>query len=195
MGTRSLTCVVLDGKFKVAQYGQFDGYPSGQGKTALEIMRKILKENQLERFKEKVRALSQLTEAEHKQLWIDVGADPSKDSVSMEIGYGYAFEAKHPELSRRTGAEILSLVLNRDITCVQIREDFANDSLFCEWCYVIDLDQGLFEVYRGFQKRPHSDGRFAKNTCKHSGYYPVGLVKSYSLKTLPTADVFVQDNS
>lgn len=46
MGTRSLTCVVLDDQFKIAQYGQFDGYPSGQGKTALEIMRKILKENQ-----------------------------------------------------------------------------------------------------------------------------------------------------
>lgn len=183
MGTRSLTCVVLDGKFKVAQYGQFDGYPSGQGTTALEIMRNIVNENQLERFKEKVRALSQLTDAELTQA----------DYVSMEIGN--AFDEQHPELSRRTGAEILSLVLNSDITCVQIREDFANDSLFCEWCYVIDLDQGLFEVYRGFQMRPHSDGRFAKNTCKHSGYYPVGLVKSYSLKTLPTADVFVQDNS
>jgi len=189
MGTRSLTCVVLDGKFKIAQYGQFDGYPSGQGSTALSIMREIVTQNKLDRFTDKVRALTKLTADQHKQLWIDVGADPNKDYVSMEIGN--AFDAKHPELSRRTGAEILSLVLNRDITCVQI----SDDSLFCEWCYVIDLDQGLFEVYRGFQKRPHSDGRFAKNACDSSGYYPVGLVKSYSLKTLPTTDVFVQDNS
>lgn len=58
-----------------------------------------------------------------------------------------------------------------------------------------DLDNGLFEVYRGFQKRPHQQGRFAKNACESSGYYPVGLVKSYSLKALPTTDVFVQDNS
>lgn len=191
MGTRSLTCVVLDGKFKVAQYGQFDGYPSGQGNTALEIMRKILQENQLERFKEKVRALSQLTEAEHKQLWIDVGADPSKDYVSLEIGN--AFDEKHPELSRRTAAEILGLVMYRDISRVQLSEDFAHDSLFCEWAYVVDLDQGIFEVHKGFAKSPHSEGRFAHGKCESSGYYPVRLAKSYKLDALPSADEFEAD--
>ena len=35
MGTRNLTCVVLDGKYVVSSYGQWDGYPSGQGKTIL----------------------------------------------------------------------------------------------------------------------------------------------------------------
>ena len=28
MGTRNLTCVFKDGEYKVAQYGQWDGYPS-----------------------------------------------------------------------------------------------------------------------------------------------------------------------
>ena len=193
MGTRSLTCVVLDCKMKVAQYGQFDGYPSGQGKTALEIMRKILKENQLERFKEKVRALSQLTEAEHKQLWIDAGADPNNDYVSMEIGN--AFDEKHPELSWRTGANILGLVMYRDISRVQLSEDFANDSLFCEWSYVIDLDQGIFEVHRGLVTSPHSNGRFANGKCESSGYYPVQLATSYKLDTLPSVDDFLRDNN
>jgi hypothetical protein len=182
---------VLDGKFKVAQYGQFDGYPSGQGKTALEIMRKILKENQLERFKEKVRALSQLTDAEHKQLWIDVGADPSKDYVSLEIGN--AFDQKHPELSRRTAAEILGLVMYRDIARVKLSEDFAHNSPFCEWAYVVDLDQGIFEVHEGFVKSPHSEGRFASGKCESSGYYPVRLAKSYKLDALPSADDFEAD--
>jgi len=36
MGTRNLTKVIdRDGVVKVAQYGQWDGYPSGQGVTAL----------------------------------------------------------------------------------------------------------------------------------------------------------------
>lgn len=38
MGTRNLTCVVLDGEYKVAQYGQWDGYPEGQGRTILEFL-------------------------------------------------------------------------------------------------------------------------------------------------------------
>ena len=32
MGTRHLIIVKSEGKTKVAQYGQWDGYPTGQGK-------------------------------------------------------------------------------------------------------------------------------------------------------------------
>jgi hypothetical protein len=39
MGTRNLTRVICDGKTKVAQYGQWDGYPEGQGKTVLNFLR------------------------------------------------------------------------------------------------------------------------------------------------------------
>lgn len=38
MGTRNLTCVVVDGEMKVAQYGQWDGYPEGQGATCCEFI-------------------------------------------------------------------------------------------------------------------------------------------------------------
>ena len=31
MGTRHMIAVVSDDKYRVAQYGQWDGYPSGQG--------------------------------------------------------------------------------------------------------------------------------------------------------------------
>ena len=39
MGTRNLSCAYMDGEFKVAQYGQWDGYPEGQGLTILEFLR------------------------------------------------------------------------------------------------------------------------------------------------------------
>ena len=35
MGTRHLIAVMADGKYQVAQYGQWDGYPSGQGVSVL----------------------------------------------------------------------------------------------------------------------------------------------------------------
>lgn len=57
MGTRHLTAVFVDGEYKVAQYGQWDGYPEGQGLTCLEFARSVLA-NKTDRaaFAEKVRA-------------------------------------------------------------------------------------------------------------------------------------------
>ena len=41
MGTRNLTCVYKNGEYRVAQYGQWDGYPEGQGVTILEFLHRV----------------------------------------------------------------------------------------------------------------------------------------------------------
>ena len=51
MGTRNLTMVISENKTKVAQYGQWDGYPEGQGKTIL----KFLKRCDLKIFEERLK--------------------------------------------------------------------------------------------------------------------------------------------
>src|SRR5205085_10459690 len=77
--------------------------------------------------------------------------------------------------------------------------DFPLDSLFCEWAYVIDLDNQKFEVYRGFQTAPHSDGRFATRfdpadatSVVGETYYPVRKLVDFSLANLPDVDAMVQ---
>jgi hypothetical protein len=70
MGTRNLVAVYLDGIHRIAQYGQWDGYPSGQGKTVLSFLRETLAERgfrnptktvidlaKLEAFKTKLRGI------------------------------------------------------------------------------------------------------------------------------------------
>ena len=43
MGTRNLTVVVKDEQVRVAQYGQWDGYPEVTGRGILKILREINK--------------------------------------------------------------------------------------------------------------------------------------------------------
>ena len=41
MGTRNLTIVHSNGEYKVAQYGQWDGYPEGLGIQLLKYLKEI----------------------------------------------------------------------------------------------------------------------------------------------------------
>jgi hypothetical protein len=71
---------------------------------------------------------------------------------------------------------------------------FASDSLFCEWGYVVDLDNNVFEVYQGFNHVP-AVGRFASREEQEDGgseYYPITLVASFPLDDLPSSSDFTK---
>lgn len=192
MGTRHLVMVVKDGDFKVAQYGQGDGYPSGQGITVLNFLRKKMRRPS---FDESVKALRPISEQELEALWIECGATKGSNLVGMDVAA--KFNKRWPWLDRDHGAEILSTVQDSmgDIQ-VRLSTGFAADSLFCEWAYVIDLDKNALEVYRGFNQEPVPSGeRFANLTPpeRDEKYYPVKLVRKYNFDALPTKRNFLKD--
>ena len=82
MGTRHLICVVKNGEYKVAQYGQWDGQPSGQGADILNFLK-----NEMDRakFNNQIEALSFATEEELEQMWIEAGKDPNEKKTAYEI--------------------------------------------------------------------------------------------------------------
>ena len=57
--------------------------------------------------------------------------------------------------------------------------DFLQDSLFCEWAYIINLDTEELEIYKGFVKEPPKESRYYDPDFELDGdsYYPVELVK------------------
>lgn len=206
--------VVSNNETKVAQYGQWDHYPSGQGVTALKIITKIIEDGKLEDFRKKVNDLRWLTNDEINEL--------KENRVDFEESEEYLY------LDRDWGAQILEAVmyetLTRDKSYMQPekrvypvkilglinKESFAADSLFCEWAYVIDLDKMTFEVYKGFNRQPLPEtDRFHyldvaikptdldyfedSKTGEKYHYRAIKMVKMYDLNDLPTVSVFLNE--
>ena len=161
MGTRNLTCVVKDGKFRVAQYCHSDGYLRSQGQVVVKFILDHLQTPQgLETFNKRVSETLEMSDHRVSARWRKADAD---------IGW-----------------RILEYVYNTPNARLFLQVEFAGDSLFCEWVYVLDLDKGTFEVYKGLNKYPVPESeRFAnfERGCNQD-YYPVKLVYS-----LPLADV------
>lgn len=196
MGTRHLIAVQLDGEYKIAQYGQWDGYPSGQGLNVLNFLQAA----NLAVFREKLRKLKWATSEQINNAWIRAGAKPGSDLVSVSVGE--KLEKANPELSRNTGARILDIVsesTSPEGLLMQNNIGFAQDSLFCEWAYVVDMDKNTLEVYKGFNHFPVTEGRFVGPVYTTDdgpgsrGYGPVELVQTYQLDALPSEAQFLAD--
>ena len=188
MGTRNLTAVFMDGEYKVAQYGQWDGYPEGQGKICLNFLRDKMNEK---RFREQLNNVHFGNEDELDKLFSEFGADVS-GSISME---NYErFKKAYPELHRDTASEILQMIQDGNVRVLKNDLDFASDGLFCEWAYVIDLDTRRFEVYTGFHKEPltEKDRFYFLKDKEGNGYSGVHMVFSWSIDDLPTDEVFIK---
>ena len=169
MGTRHLICAKVDGEYKVAQYGQWDGYPSGLGTTILDFLRNA----DMKKFK---KAIASTKFANKEQI--------------EEINAMTSFPQ---EFSRDTGGEILGMILNEGVRLVHDSSSFINDSLFCEWAYVVNLDDDTLEVYKGFNTTPlKKTERFYNEKANDGGYYPCKLVGKVDLNKLPTDATFIK---
>lgn len=190
MGTRHLTAVFQDGEYKVAQYGQWDGYLEGQGVSILSFLKKGFDK---ESFAKNLANSEVLTDEQLQDAWTECGADPNSNLVNMEVSA--RFKEKYPSLSRDTGSDILEYIQEKPVP-LSLDLEFAGDSLFCEWAYVIDLDKNTFEVFQGFNEEPLEETeRFAflksQESLSGSEYYPVKHLHTFDLNSLPSVDEFL----
>jgi hypothetical protein len=134
MGTRHFQKVIdKDGVERVRQYGQWDGYLSGQG---LDILN-FLKTADLEKYQENLSKLQFITNAE---------IDALDDKTWAET---------HPHLSRDCGAKIHSMIERGLVEKVRnTSEDEANQ--WCEGFYTIDFQKGTFSFEYHDSKNTYS---------------------------------------
>ena len=157
MTTRSLTAVRINGEYKIAQFGNYDGYPTGQGLYALKFLTKEMKK---EKF---IKKLSQLRFANEDE----------EDAVYQ----------KHFEFD---GANILKHIQNGNDKVVVNNIEFAQDTILCQWGYLIDFDTNTFEIY----SMAHESNKY-KDKEKKAEFECLNLIKKYDLNNLPTEDEFI----
>jgi hypothetical protein len=134
MGTRNLTVVKnAAGDTEIALYGQWDGYPSYSGTTALEFLRdKTNREN----LKQRLTLVQFITDEEADSIY------KSFDSTDWE---NKDFLNEYPGLHRDTGVKILEAVASATETVKTVdNTEFADDSLFCEGIYEVDFSTNSF---------------------------------------------------
>lgn len=132
MGTRHRQAVIAkNGELKIQQYGQWDGYPSGQGTDILQYLR----EGDLKKYQKNLNKLNQITDAQVEEVESDEN-----------------WPETYPFLSRDCGSKIHKMVEEGTVPfVVHTPEDEC-----VKWCagfYTIDFKNGVFiSEYGGITK-------------------------------------------
>lgn len=170
MGTRGLYGVRKNNIDKCT-YNHFDSYPDGLGKDFITFI-KNCSNQELNKFFEKIKL-------------VNVKDAPSVEDINICVNSGYY----NKSVSNQTVEDWYCLLRNlqgnfneyeklikNDAPVIYMTDEisFIKDSLFCEYAYILDLDEKVLEYYEGFQKTPQEGNRYGQE--KDGDYYPCKLI-------------------
>lgn len=138
MGTRGLTKVIdANGVTKVAQYGQWDHYPAGQGVKILSIL--TADHYAVEELELALDKCHFVDDVEREKIYADY------NTKYPETTHMKRFSSMLPSLSRDTCGDILNVVRWSAGPVPLVDEsNFEADSLFCEGVYEVNYQTKLF---------------------------------------------------
>lgn len=186
MGTRGICGFKYQDKYYL-MYNQYDAYPEGLGRDVVEFVNGVVYLAEFDKLKENV---SKLKLVNNKII-------PTQDQIKKYQKYSDI------NISRQTNQDwyclfrklqdgkILYEVLNGNVTDFYETNEFAKDSLFCEYGYVVNLDTMQVDFYNGYQKEPQKGNQFGEEEGKKpdgtpSGFFPIKLVGSMDFANLLT---------
>jgi hypothetical protein len=206
MGTRGAYGYRLNEEDKVT-YNHFDSYPSGLGNCILEDLKnfrkKFLKRNPtgdwIEALRQKVAKIKMIKGTKDDPADSPTMKDIKKLSKWADTGVSSQSLSDWYCLMRNMQGEIIA---HAQSGYMIDGVEFLKDSLFCEYAYIVNLDNETLEFYRGFNTKPTGRGRYAKlidewnnkkleesrnqigSTDNHV-YYGVTFIRKYPLNELP----------
>ena len=178
MGTRGAYGFRIKDQDKVT-YNHFDSYPEGLGRNMLEYISHT--------------SLPRMRRVANRIILVGQDSRPSPELIQK---YG---EFADLGVSRQTLTEWYCLLrkaqgnlfpYNHNLRHMIDTQAFLADSLFCEWAYIINLDNSQFEVYREFNQDPNVPGRYAGNSISNSnGYHGVALIREIPLGNVRSSSI------
>jgi hypothetical protein len=163
-----------------AMYNHWDSYPTGLGEVMVKWM--LAQDGD---FSDAIEKFDRLTA-------VDENAEPTEDQKLALVRY------LNLSVGSRTDSDWYNLLRDTQGNPVGALEagffadyfKFGEDSLFCEYGYVVDLDRKVLEVYKGFQTAPHEEGRWAGGASRtvdfgsRDTYHPIKLIEEFTLPDL-----------
>jgi hypothetical protein len=199
--------VVSEGEYRIAQYGQWDHYPSGQGVDILKFCQEhMTNAEDMQRFRNNLKDIQWVDESNVERIRKAQEEDRyeafpylTRDHGSDILLYVFAYPDQRPSLCKKTfGSPDWGLAPGKAELILKNSLDFIKDSLFCEWAYVLDLDKMQLEVYKGFNTFPVPPGqRFSEmepekpDHCD-TQYYPCVEERIWKFDALPTKEDFLK---
>ena len=180
MGTRGSIGVIYKKEYK-GTYNHFDSYPSGLGIEVVDFCNMVTKENGWDTFKENFSKIE----------FINDKKPPTPEQIEMYKEYAdlnvsnQSYEDWYCLLRNVQGAESFQEIYKGKLFHLSDGSNFIKNSLFCEYAYIINLDDMKIEFYQGFQKESQKGNRFGETPDDE--YYPCKLVTSCSLEYIPTS--------
>lgn len=178
MGTRGLYGIRKNGIDKTT-YNHFDSYPSWLGANIVNFIKK--------------HSIEELNEFYERIILVNASSIPTDEQKANCAKYG----SVNLTVSKQSTDDWycllryfqgdLEALYNVDVPYMIDDRDFIKDSLFCEYAYIINLDDNVLEFYEGFQHKPQVDNRYG--TTASNGYYPCKLMAE-----IPLAEIQVTTN-
>lgn len=169
MGTRSAVGIRVNGKDKL-MYCLFDGYPTSMGKKVFEDSVSMIESwgwDIIKEMAERLKCVNPKKKFSKQQ----------KEQYGKHLGQ-VSYGDNMYSLLRGLQGELKETM--REGIIAQYNS-FINDSLMCEWAYILNVDTKTLEIYEGFQKTRPTKSRYANAKPSSSGYYACELIREIPL--------------
>lgn len=181
MGTRGLYGFRKNGIDKLT-YNHFDSYPNWLGEVMVEFC--------------KTTSIEEMNDIYDRIILVAEDSAPTKEQI-VECVEFYDGSVSSGQIEDwyclLRNAQGNPNVYKHGLKYMIDNRGFIEDSLWCEYAYIINLDTNCLEFWVGFQKEPDEYNRYG--TEVNDRYYPCKLLEEYSLGTINKSlvEVIVND--